>query len=217
MRLYLFAMLMCFLPIAMFEQPSGFSVAPGLSIPNTKTPWALDHFDGRDQLVPIHHSNVDVNNHAGANIAGSLAKSFFYKPKWTVELGGEHSNCHLHVGKPTFYLHSEEEESSPEDVAKGLTYEWVIVRARIDKDRRVFTEARVNQLNHKTTREVDTIPATLTHLDNGWIRIVPEKELEVGEYAVMRIPGSAKFFSEQVFDFGLDPSSSNVTDSISAK
>jgi hypothetical protein len=217
MRRNSLASLIFLLPVATLGQTSGLAVQPGLSIPNAKTPWALDHFQGQDQLVPIHHSNVDVNGHTGANIAGALTKSFFYKPKWSVDLEGVHSSCHLHVGKPTFYVHSDEEESTSADSAKGTTYEWAVVRAHIDKDHRVFTQTRVNQLNHKTTRESDIIPATLTRLDNGWMRIALDQQLEVGEYAVMQIPASPKFFSERVFDFGLDPSSANVTDSVVAK
>jgi hypothetical protein len=217
MRFYSFATLIFLLSVAGFEQTSGFSIAPGLSIPNAKTPWALDHFDGRDQLVPIHHSNVELNGHPGANIAGALTKSFFYKSKWSVDLEGVHSSCHLHVGKPTFYIHSDEEESTPDDAAKGTTYEWAVVRAHIEKDHRVFTQSRVNQLNHKTTRESDIVPATVTRLDNGWMRITLNQQLELGEYAVMQIPASPKFFSERVFDFGMDPSSPNVTDSVTVK
>jgi hypothetical protein len=75
----------------------------------------------------------------------------------------------------------------------------------------------VNQLNHKTTRESDIVPATVTRLDNGWMRITLNQQLEPGEYAVMEIPASPKFFSERVFDFGMHPSSPNVTDSVTMK
>lgn len=217
MRLYSIAKIIFLLPVASFGQTSGFSIALGLAIPNTKTPWALDHFDGQDQLVPIHHSNVDLNNHTGANFAGALTKSFFYKPKWSVDLDGVHSICHLHVSKPTFYIHSDEEESTSSDAAKGTTYTWAVVRAHIEKGHRVFSQSRVSQLNHKSTRETDMIPATLTRLENGWIRISLDQQLDVGEYAVMQIPASPKFFSERVYDFGMDPSSSNVTDSVTVK
>ena len=51
--------------------------APGLKVPDRDIPYALDHFNGNPQLIPVHHSAVQINNHKGANVAGSLAGSFF--------------------------------------------------------------------------------------------------------------------------------------------
>jgi hypothetical protein len=52
---------------------------PGVQITNGSYPWAVDVFEGKQELVPIHHTNVGVNNHKGANVAGSLAGSFLYQ------------------------------------------------------------------------------------------------------------------------------------------
>lgn len=73
---------------------------PGVKIPSHSTPWAVDVYEGKQQLMPIHHTNVLVNDHKGANIAGSLAGSFFYKPKMTIEINGEHARIALHSDKP---------------------------------------------------------------------------------------------------------------------
>lgn len=217
MRLHVLATLFCLSPVVLLGQTVGPLVAPGLSIPNARTPWALDHTDSGDRLVPIHHSIVDVNNHNAANIAGSLTQSFFYKPKWSVDLGGVHSKCHLHGSRPTFYLRSDEEEETADDAAKGTTYQWALVRARIDKDHRLFSQSKINQFNHKATRQSDTISATLTRLENGWIRIAVDQPMENGEYALMQIPASSKYFSERVYDFSLDPTSPDEIDALRAK
>jgi len=50
---------------------------PGVSFPNGNTPWAVDLYDGEQQIVPIHHTEVGVNNHKAANVADSLAGKRF--------------------------------------------------------------------------------------------------------------------------------------------
>ena len=84
-----FAFVFCLLSIPVMlvgqEKPEA---APGLRVPGTAMPYALDSFAGKPELIPIQHSNVSGNNHAGANAAGQLAGSFFYKPKGATGLRG---------------------------------------------------------------------------------------------------------------------------------
>jgi hypothetical protein len=50
--------------------------------------------------------------------------------------------------------------------------------------------------------------STLHHaqqLDSGWLELSPVAPLERGEYAIVSLPGSARFFSEYAYDFGVDP------------
>jgi hypothetical protein len=50
--------------------------------------------------------------------------------------------------------------------------------------------------------------STLHHarqLDSGWLELSPVAPLEPGEYAIVSLPGSARFFSEHAYDFGVDP------------
>lgn len=85
---------------------------PGVQITNGSYPWAVDTYEGKQELVPVHHTNVGVNNHKGANVAGSLAGSFFYKPKLTTEIEGAHARVALHSDKPVFYVHLMEDDDS---------------------------------------------------------------------------------------------------------
>ena len=87
----LFALILPFTP-SMHAQSSPEPI-PGVHIPNGSIPWAVDVYDGKQQIVPIHHTAVEVNNHKGANVAGSLAGSFFYKPKMTTEVNGAHARA----------------------------------------------------------------------------------------------------------------------------
>ena len=90
---------------------------PGLKVPDRDIPYALDHFNGNPQLIPVHHSAVQINNHKGANVAGSLAGSFFYKPKMSFEVAGEHSRTTLHDLQPVFYLRGLQDPDGGDETA----------------------------------------------------------------------------------------------------
>jgi hypothetical protein len=69
MKRFAFAFCLVCLPVTLAGQEKP-EAAPGLRVPGTAMPYALDSFAGKPELIPIHHSNVSVNNHTGANVAG---------------------------------------------------------------------------------------------------------------------------------------------------
>jgi hypothetical protein len=192
------------------------TVAPGLSIPSGNVPWALDRYEGKLQLVPIHHSTVEVNNHKGANVAGSLAGSFFYKPKMTTELPGLHARTILHEPKPVFYVHINEDPGGGWDEGPGNTPTWVVVRASLTKDHRVFAKIQFTQLTGNSKRAEGIVEGTTESLPGGWLKLTPKAALKPGEYAAMPIFKVQNTFSTVVYDFTLDPAGSNVSDAIVA-
>ena len=90
-RTYLLISALAFTTVQAFSQIPDPMPSPGLVVPRTALPYALDHFHTLPELVPIHHSSVEVNNHKGANLAGSLTGGIFYKPKMTIEVAGAHA------------------------------------------------------------------------------------------------------------------------------
>lgn len=188
---------------------------PGVQITNGSYPWAVDIYEGKQELVPIHHTNIDVNNHKGANVAGSLAGSVFYKPKMTTEIAGTHARVALHSDKPVFYVHLMDEDSSA-DSSDNLLAPWAIVRAKIDKDRRVLTQVNFTQLTGNAKRSNSQVDVTVEKLPEGWLRITPTTPLATGEYALQPIPKVANTFSTVVFDFTLDPKAPNSPEAKSA-
>ena len=181
---------------------------PGVQINNGSYPWAVDVFEGKQELVPIHHTNVGVNNHKGANVAGSLAGSFFYKPKMTTEIEGAHARVALHSDKPVFYIHLMEEDPSA-DSSEKILGPWALVRAKVDKDHRVLSQVKFTQLTGNAKRSDSQIDVTVEKLSDGWFRITPKEALAPGEYALQPIPRVANTFSTVVFDFTLDPNAPN--------
>jgi hypothetical protein len=97
---------------------------------------------GSSSWFQIHHSTVEVNNHKGANIAGSLAGSVFYKPKMTTQLSGLHARTVLH-NAPTIYVHQQGESDPGGESADSNTATWVLVRAALTKDHRVFAKVQL--------------------------------------------------------------------------
>jgi hypothetical protein len=171
-------------------------------------PWAVDVYEGKQQLVPIHHTNVGVNNHKGANVAGSLAGSVFYKPKMTTEIEGAHAKVALHAGKPVFYVHVMDDDPSS-DLSGNLLAQWAIVRAKVDKDHRILAQINFTQLTGNAKRNDAQVDVTVEKLTDGWMKITPKEALALGEYALQPVPKVANTFSTVVFDFTLDPKAPN--------
>ena len=190
--------------------------APGLKVPASPLPYALDHFQGKPELVPVHHSSVQLNNHKGQNIAGSLAGSVFYKPKATVEVAGAHARTVLHDATPSFFVHLQVDPDAAPDSPDTLTPTFAIVQAFPDKDRRVFAQIRFTALTGDAKRKDGIIDSTTETLSNGWLKITPKAALAPGEYALNPIPKTQNAFSTVVFDFSIDPAAPNAPDAITA-
>jgi hypothetical protein len=188
---------------------------PGVQITNGSFPWAVDVYEGKQQLVPIHHTNVGVNNHKAANVAGSLGGSFFYKPKMTTEIEGAHARVALHSDKPVFYVHVMDDDPGG-DSSANLLANWVIVRAKIDKDRRVLAQVNFTQLTGNAKRSDTQVDANVEKFSDGWLKITPKEPLAPGEYALQPIPKVANTFSTVVFDFTVDSKAPNSSEARSA-
>lgn len=215
MQIRVLTLLAVFLPAtACLAQSSAPEPAPGLRIPNGSLPFAFEHFKGSPQLVPVHHSSVEVNNHKGANVAGALAGSFLYKPKMSTELAGPHARTVLHDGQPSFYVHVLEDPDGGGDSANSENFVYAIVRATPDKDRRVFAQIRFTQLTGNAKRNDGQVETATERLPDGWLKIMPTTPLAPGEYALTPVPKAQNAFATVVFDFQVDPAAANDTDAI---
>jgi hypothetical protein len=179
--------------------------AAGLSVPGTAMPYALDSFAGKSELVPIHHSNVTVNNHTGANVAGEMAGSLFYKPKMTTELPGAAAAVTLHSRRPVIYFHVDDQDDSTADHNENLVG-WAIVRAKPDKDKRIVSQIRFTQLTGHGKRNDNIVDSKEADLPNGWTTLTPNEDLANGQYALTPVYKVGNSFASTVYAFGVDPS-----------
>jgi len=162
--------------------------------------------------VPIHHTAVAVNNHKGANVAGSLAGSVFYKPKMTTEVSAAHARVALHTDKPIFYVHVVDDPDGDSSNAPS----WAIVRAVIKNDRRILAQVNFTQLTGNAKRNDSQVDTSIENLADGWFKLVPKEPLTTGEYALQPVPKAANAFSTVVFDFTIDAKAPNAPDALSA-
>jgi hypothetical protein len=191
-------------------------IEPGLTIPNSKTPWAVDEFGNHRELVPIHHSIVTVNKHTGSNVAGSLAASVFYKSKLTTELDGLSSRNQLHSNKPVFYLLFDEDQDPDGQGKSSDRFDIVISRVEVKKDKRVIDQLAYTQLTGNAKRTDSVVETETTFMSDGWMRIVPKAPMPEGEYVLLPVPKTNGTFSTTVWDFGIHPNAPNAKDSIQA-
>jgi hypothetical protein len=204
MKRFAFTFCLLCIPITLTGQ-TGPEVAAGLRVPGTSMPYALDSLDGKPELVPIHHSNVSVNNHTGANVAGEMAGSFFYKPKMTTELPGATAAVTLHSRRPVLYSHIDGQDDPSADRNENLVG-LVIVRAKPDKDRRIVTQIRFTQLTGHGKRNDAIVDTKEAHLPNGWTTLTPNEDLGDGQYVLTPIYKAGNTFATTVYAFGIDPS-----------
>lgn len=204
MRPLAFALCLVCLPVTLVGQEKP-EAAPGLRVPGTSMPYALDSFDGKPELVPIHHSNVSVNNHAGANVAGELAGSFFYKPKLTTELAGETAAVTLHSRRPILYFHIDGDDDPNADHNENLVG-WALVRAKPEKDKRIVAQIRFTQLTGHGKRNDDIIDTKEAQLPDGWTTLAPSEDLGNGQYVLTPIYKAGNTYAPTVYAFGIDPS-----------
>ena len=190
--------------------------APGLQVPGTAIPYALDEFRGKPELVPIHHSTIGVNQHRGANFVGGLTESFFYRPKMTTELDGIHARVDLHSTRPVFYLHDAEDPDHAGDGKNSLTSTWAILHLKIEKDHRQVVKITFNSFGGHAKKKDGIVDATVERLPGGWIRVTPLVPLDPGEYALCPVLNNPAFFTTVVYDFAVDPDAPEAKEAITA-
>ncbi|HET6219516.1 MAG TPA: hypothetical protein VFE27_21005 [Acidobacteriaceae bacterium] len=183
-------------------------VAPGIMLPSKGSVWATDS-SRTVSPVQLYRSPVTVNRHLGKNLAGQLGGSFLYRPSMTIELHAAHAETRLTMQNPVFYVRQAETFEGEGDLRPGtandtLTSELVIVRLNSSKDKRVEESKSTNGFGTGAKRKLNEVSITREKLDSGWLKLSPVSPLEPGEYAIVSLPNSAAFFSEYLYDFGVD-------------
>jgi hypothetical protein len=170
-------------------------VMPGLALPDEDGVFALDHYEGKPELVELVSSDLNTNQKTrrGVGLLNPLAAL-----KMNLELDGAHARVHLHTGAPVLYLSlAGREEAEP-----GFAL------VRLDERRAVRVVGAIHLgLNGKVTQSENVIPTKAEVLEGQhWLRIEPTAKLAVGEYALVEIL-SPEEMNQSVWDFRVDPAS----------
>jgi hypothetical protein len=183
--------------------------APGLHVPDGSRPWALDEFKGEAQMVPIHSSAVQTNNHKGSNVAGGLLAGPFYKAKFTTEIEGTQARTILHKATPVFYVRQQEAENGSSPFAG-----WAVVHVAVASDHRLLSTVKFTQLTGNAKRNDTQVEVVTEPLGDGWLRITPKDPLAPGEYALEPVLKQENAYSTMVYDFRVDPSAGDTSDAV---
>jgi|CZKZ01.1.fsa_nt_gi hypothetical protein len=196
-------------------------VSPGLELPDEDGVFALDTFQGTPELVELTPVDLDVNakTRHGISTLNPLADS-----KANLELEGAHAKVHLHVNDPAIYLSLNVSDESEPVLSHAVTIDTSHARSASNSkhgahsDKSGFAIVRVDE--RKAVRIVGAISVgptgTVTQDENviptkvevmpgkHWLRIKPEQQLTIGEYALVEIL-SASDINPSVWDFRVNP------------
>ena len=164
--------------------------------------WVFPENGSWTRLLPLQ---VVVNTHAGANFAGSIAESFFYKPHMTLDVPGARAEVRLPKGRARFYLRLYRGDMDEADL-KMMDFDVALVRVEVKKDHRVVINQSFNSVNgHPSDRNVEAVAANETDIPGGvWTEVSPDVALDAGEYGLVLLPRDKRLISHFVIDFGID-------------
>ncbi len=193
-------------------------VAPRLRLSDEGGVYLLDTYQNEPELVEIQQSGSDVNRSTKANILRAAINPFSGS-KQTIELTGPHAKVQAHSPTPSLYVNvsadtgegapavasGAEEMGRPAADAPALppTEAFKIIRVESKGGKRVAGALKVGVTGKMKTDE-RFLPATVTTMTGGWIKITPIDPLPSGEYAVAEMLGKESI-NLYVWDFGVNP------------
>jgi len=196
-------------------------VAKGLELPDEDGVFALDTFQGTPELVEMLPSELGAvaKSKHGINTINPMAGA-----KASIELDGAHAKVHFHINDPAIYLSLNARDDAEQVVSHAMTVNtggakdvasrkhgahsatsgFAIVR--VDERRAVRIVGAIHMSpNGTVSQDEDIIPTKVEVLPGKhWLKITPQKQLLIGEYALVEIL-SASDINQSVWDFRIDP------------
>ncbi|MGH9606699.1 MAG: hypothetical protein ACRD3N_13500 [Terracidiphilus sp.] len=199
-------------------------VAKGLNLPDQDGAFVLDVYNGSPELVELTATDVD----ADAKVRhGEAALSPMAGSRVRLRLDGEHAKVHLHVNDPTFFLSLDVPNAA--DAREPVLTDPITVKTVDEKqigsrkygahsaesrfaivhvDERIamrFVGPVEVSASDTIVGDPNVIPAKIEVMPGKrWLRIVPERNLLIGEYALVEILSPTEM-NPLVWDFRVDP------------
>lgn len=168
-------------------------LAPGVPWPQLGVVITADSDISASKAIVVHSSEVKFNSHAGGNFARSVV---YAGPKSGVEVKGEHAATMLRNASPTLYVRLSSDD--PDTQRRRIT----LLRLQPVKDGREVVQFTSNIFGGSRKRVEESIPVTKQDVEGStWVKVVPEKPLESGEYAIAFVPTVVVSFPDQIYDF----------------
>ncbi len=169
-------------------------VAPGLRIPNGNVPWALDTVDGKEVLVPVHHTALK---------AGTVANT----------LAEEASHTALRSSTPVFFVHTSDRTENVGDSGRGTPTGWALLPVQTDGATRTTDRVKFADVSGATVCGAAVLCMQAESLPEGWLRMTPQQALQPGQYALIPVQRTG---SVVAYDFIIDAQSPLAKDAISS-
>lgn len=196
-------------------------VAKGLELPDEDGVFALDTYEGTQELVELLPSEAGVNT---KNKRGLATLNPMAGQKATIELPGAHSKIHLHVNDPGIYLSLNATDNAEHVLSHAMTVDtasakevanrkhgahspqsgFAIVKVDERKALRIVGAIHLSATGN-ITQDEDVIPTKVEVMPGKhWLKLTPQRQLLIGEYALIEIL-SPSDINDQVWDFRVDP------------
>jgi len=183
-------------------------VAPGLHLPDENGVFLLDTYDNQPQLDEIEQSGSDVNRSVASNILRSAINPLA-GTKQTVEIPDAHAKVQSHTAVPSLYANLDSGQgatasaAAPGEAVLSATDRFKIIRLEAKGGKRIAGAVKV-AVTGKTKTDERFVPATVTAMTGGWVKITPVDPLPNGEYAVAEML-TKDGMNLYVWDFGVNP------------
>jgi hypothetical protein len=198
-------------------------VAKGLELPDEDGVFVLDTYQGTPELVELLPMELNANANAKTKHGLSTLNPFAGRNA-NLEIEGAHAKVHLHVNDPSIYLSLDTGRNAEQVVSHAMTVEtggakevagrkhgahsaasgFAIVRVDERNTLRIVGAIHMSPTG-AVTQDEDVIPAKVELLPGKhWMRIQPQSNLVIGEYALVEII-SASDINQSVWDFRVDP------------
>ncbi|MFZ0479451.1 MAG: hypothetical protein WAL71_09900 [Terriglobales bacterium] len=184
-------------------------VAPGLHLPDDTGVFLLDTYQNQPELAEIEQSGSDLNRNTGSNILRSAINPLAGS-KQTIEIPEAHAKVQAHTAVPSLYANldvgqgataSAQAPGEPPPLSQSDRFK--IIRLDVKGGKRVAGSVKT-AVTGKTKTDERFIPATVTPMTGGWVKITPVDPLPNGEYAVAEMLGKDGM-NLYVWDFGVNP------------
>ena len=191
------------------EQARSPEVAPGLRLPDETGIFLLDTYDNQPQLAELQQSGADFDRNTKTNILRTAINPVA-GTKQAIELPGPHAKVQSHTPTPSLYVNIDSSEGATATAHPGdppplpPDERYKIIRIEVKGGRRIAGAVKIAVTGKMKTDE-RFVPATVTSMTGGWIKLTPTDPLPAGEYALTEMLGKDGM-NLYVWDFGMNSS-----------
>jgi hypothetical protein len=192
------------------EEARSPQVSPGLRLSSDGGIFLLDTFQNQPQLDELQQSGGELNRNTKSNILRAAINPLA-SAKQTIELPGPRAKIQSHTAVPSIYINIDGGQNATgtggsatgEPPPLPPAERFKIVRAEIKGGKRIACGIKIAPFG-KVKADERFVPATVTPMTGGWIKITPKDPLPTGEYAITEMLGK-EGMNLYVWDFGVNP------------